>query len=71
MFVLRFFVIHTLLVIFYQFLDQHQEFCTFDACVANDPDRSVCSSFEMFAAVCEEYNGDTTGWREATGCGKF
>ena len=56
--------------IFHQSLDQLQEFCTFDACVADDPDRSICCSFEIFAAVCEEHNGDTRGWREATGCGK-
>ena len=56
--------------ILHQSLDQFKDFCTFDACVADDPDRSICSSFEMFAAVCEEYNGDTRGWREATGCGK-
>ena len=56
--------------ILHQSLDQFKDFCTFDACVADDPDRSICSSFEIFAAVCEEYNGDTKGWIEATGCGK-
>ena len=50
-------------------LTDFEEFCTFDACVAHHPNRSMCSAFEMVAIICQENGGDVTGWREAIGCG--
>ena len=50
-------------------VQEFEEFCTFDASVAHHPNRTICSAFEMFAIVCQENDGEVTGWREASGCG--